>query len=233
MASRPRIVIASPHVAETTVIADWIASDGFEPVPVNTLSRVTEHIKDRPFDLFMADFAFAFRSAQLIPLVRARNARTPIVAIGDADPAAEAQALGRGAMYLPRPLERTSVICTVSMAIIETRPTRRSVRKPINRLDAIVAGFPSYIIDVSKEGMRLEIPRSGKGAPPPPHFTVRVPLLGVTLSVRRMWTCGVPRSSNDAAWYGAELTANSRSADQAWRVLVDTIPGTGTALELA
>lgn len=233
MASRPRIVIASPHVAETTVLADWIASDGFEPVTLNSLSRVTEHLKDRPFDLFMADYAFAFRSAQLIPVVRARNAKTPIVIIGDHDPAAESQTVARGAMYVARPLDRTEVGCTVSMAIMETRPMRRSIRKAVNRLEAIVEGIPSHIVDISREGLRLEIPRSRKAAPPPPHFTVRVPMLGVALTVRRMWTCSVPRLSNEAAWYGGELAGNTRSVEQAWRVLVDTIPSAGSALELA
>jgi AmiR/NasT family two-component response regulator len=232
MASRPRIVIASPHVPETTLLADWITSEGFEPVSLTTLARAAEHIKDRPYDLVMADFLYAFREQQLVTLVRARNAKTPIVVIGDDDAGAEAQALTRGATYLARPLERASVVCTVSMAIMETRPVRRSVRKPVNRLDAVVGGVPSHIVDVSKEGLRLEIPRGRKSMPPPPHFTVRVPLLGVALNVRRMWTCNVPQSNKEATWYGGELTGNSRMADQAWRVLVDTIPTAGTAMEV-
>lgn len=231
MASRPRIIIASPHVAEINALADWVASEGFEPVRLTAIARVAEEIKGRPFDLFMADFQFAFRSEyQPIALVRARNAKTPIVIVGDQDVALESQALARGAIYLSRPLERTEVACTVSMAVMETRPVRRSVRKPVNRFDAIVEGVPSHIVDVSLEGLRLEIPRSRK-APPPPHFTVKVPMLGVTLAVRRMWTCSVPQPGRDAAWYGAELSSNTRAAEQAWRILVDTIPNAGTSVE--
>ena len=232
MASRPRILIATPHVAESTLLADWIAGEGFEPVAVNTVARAADHIKDRPFDLLIADFGFAFRNQPLVPLVRARNAKTPIIAIGDNDPAAESQAEARGATYLTRPLEQTSVVCTASMAIMETRPVRRSVRKSVNCLDAVVAGVPSHIVDISREGLRLEVPRSRKSVPPPPHFSVRVPLLGVSLNVRRMWTCSAPKSMSDAAWYGGELSGNSRSVEQAWRVLVDTMPGSGTAVSL-
>jgi AmiR/NasT family two-component response regulator len=233
MASRPRILIASPHADEATLLADWVASEGFEPVRLSTLPRAAEEIKERPFDLFMADFLFAFRSEQqLVPLVRARNARTPILVVGDQDAAGEAQALARGAMYLARPLERTSVVCTVSMAVMEARPTRRSLRKTVNRFDAVVDGIPSHIIDVSMEGLRLEIPRRRKSAPPPPHFTVRVPILGVALAVRRMWTCSVPQSDRDAAWYGGELSGNSRVVEQAWQGLVDAMPTPGAALEL-
>ena len=232
MASRPRIIIASPHVPETTVLADWIVAEGFEPVPATTRARAVEHIKERPFDLFMSDFAFAFGNQQLVTLVRERNPKTPIIAIGDADAAAEGQALTRGATYLTRPLEQTSVVCSVAMAIMETRPVRRSERKNVSRLDVVVGAVPSHIVDVSKEGLRIEIPRSRKSVPPPPHFTVRVPLLGVTLNVRRMWTCSVPMSNSDAAWYGGELAGNSRSVEHAWRVLVDTIPSAGTAMEV-
>jgi AmiR/NasT family two-component response regulator len=232
MASRPRIIIASPHVAELNQLADWIASEGFDPVRLATVARAVEEIKGRPFDLFMSDFAFAFRSEQQpITLVRARNAKTPIVVVGDEDVALESHVLSRGAIYLSRPLEHTSVSCTVAMAIMETRPTRRSVRKPVNRLDAIVEGIPSHIVDVSREGLRLEIPRTRKAAPPPPVFTVKVPMLGVTLAVRRMWTCNVPQSGCDAAWYGGELSGNTRAAEQAWRVLVDTIPSASASVE--
>ena len=185
MASRPRILIASPHAGETPMLADWIRSEGFEPVPVQTLSRAAEQIRDHAFDLFMSDFTFAFKSEpQLLALVRGRNAKTPIIAIGENDPIAESQATTRNVTYLTRPLEQTSVTCSVAMAVMETRPTRRSLRKPVNRFDAIVDGVPSHIIDISKEGLRLEIPRSRKSAPPPPHFTVRVPMLarGVELA---------------------------------------------------
>ena len=231
MASRPRILIASPHAGEIPMLADWIRSEGFEPVPVQTLSRAAEQIRDHAFDLFMSDFTFAFKSEpQLLALVRGRNAKTPIIAIGESDPIAESQAVARNVTYLTRPLERTSVSCCVAMAVMETRPIRRSLRKAVNRFDAIVDGVPSHIIDISKEGLRLEIPRSRKSAPPPPHFTVRVPMLAVALSVRRLWTSGVP--SAEAAWYGGELAGNTRAVEQAWRVLVDAIPSASAAIEL-
>jgi hypothetical protein len=231
MASRPRILIASPKTGETTLLADWVTSEGFEPVPVLNLSRAPEQIRDKVFDLFLSDFTFAFRTEpQPLGLIRARNAKTPVIVVGEADPIAEAQALTRNVMYLTRPVERESLACTVAMAMMEARPTRRSLRKAVNRFDAVVGGVASHIIDVSREGLRIEIPRSRKSAPPPPHFTVRVPILGVALSVRRMWTSGVP--STEAAWYGGELAGNSRAVEQAWRVLVDAIPNASAALEV-
>jgi AmiR/NasT family two-component response regulator len=231
MAARPRIIVASPHIAECTFIADWLTSEGFEPVRASNLARVADEIRDRPFDLVIVDATFAFQQNQhAVNLVRARSAQAPIIVIGDPDPAAEAQALGRGAMFQARPLEQALLVCTVSMAIMESRPTRRSERKRA-RVEAYVEGVASQIIDVSREGLRIEIPRMRNATPPPPFFNVRVPILGVALMVRRMWTCRPPDPARDAAWYGGELAQNSRRIELAWVSLVEALPASRATVE--
>jgi len=167
MASRPRIVIATPHPNECTAAADWLQAEGFEPVKATTLSRAAQEIKERTFDLVLADFDFAFRGGlQALSRERVRNPKAPSVVIGPADAASQALAVRRDAMYLTRPVDQTGLVCMVQMAVMESRPERRSMRKPVNRFDAIVGGVPSHIVDVSNEGLRLEIPRS-HAAPPP------------------------------------------------------------------
>ena len=233
MASRPRVVVASPHVAECAVLAEWLAAEGFEPFRATSVERASEEVTARAPDVLVIDHLFAFRAgAALMTLARARSARTALIVIGEPDAAREAQAASRGAMYLTRPLDRTSLICLVSMALIDGRPERRSARKRVNRFEAIVEGVPSHIVDISNEGLRLEVPRGRKSAPPPPLFNVTVPMLGVALLVRRMWTCNVPEAGLAAVWYGGELQNNSRRAELAWLRLVDTIPVHGTALEV-
>jgi hypothetical protein len=232
MAFRPRIVVATPHAPECAFMADWLSSEGFEPIRATNVARMTDEIKDRPFDLVVVDAGFAFGAeTQAINLVRARQAHAPIVVIGNPDDAIESQALARGASYLPRPVDRALLICTVSMAIMESRPVRRSERKRA-RVEALVEGVPSEIIDVSREGLRLEVPRVRKAAPPPPVFSVRVPLLGVALLVRRMWTSPTPQPERPAAWYGGELAQNSRRVELAWTSLVDALPASRARLEL-
>lgn len=231
MGSSPRIVIASPLVAECSAVAEWLAGEGFEPVRVSTLERTTDEIKSRPLDLLLIDFTFAFGPVpQAVGIVRARNPKTPIIVLGDASPGPELHAVARGAMYLARPVDRAALLCTVAMAVMESRPVRRSLRKRVNRFDAVVDGVPSHIIDVSNEGLRLEIPRGRKAAPPPPFFNVRVPILGVTLIARRMWTSRA--AAPDTAWYGSELSRNPARVQQAWLSLVDAIPMAGTAIEI-
>ena len=230
MPSRPRIVVATPHAMECASVADWLHAEGFEPVRATTVSRALQELNERPFSLLVADFDFSFRGGlQAVSRERMRNAKAPGIVLGPADPAAEALAVKCDAMYLSRPVEQAALICMVQMAMLESRPERRSVRKPV-RFDAIVGGVPAHLIDISKEGMRLEIPRTRNAAPPPPLFTVRVALLGVNITVRRMWASPTPKGG-DIAWYGGELAANSGRVELAWRSFVDAMPNSGTALE--
>ena len=80
--------------------------------------------------------------------------------------------------------------------------------------------------------MRLEIPRTLKGAPPPPVFDVAVPILGVALNVRRLWIASPPQADREATWYGGELSNNSRRVELAWWTLVDALPGARVRLDV-
>jgi hypothetical protein len=215
------------------VIADWLASGGFDAVRIATVERTFDEIRDRGFDAVILDRSFACKPGQqTIALIRARNAKTPVFVIGEPDPGAEAQIQSRGAIYLTRPLDQVAFVCMVSMAIMETRPERKSDRKRVNQVDAVVEGITSRVVDVSNEGLRLEVPRTRKSSPPPPVFSVKVPMLGLTLLVRRMWTASVREPSRDAILYGSELASNSPRVTLAWRSLVDTIPAAGMAFEI-
>jgi hypothetical protein len=227
MSVRPRIAVASPLAAECTFLADWLTAEGFEPFRLSSHVRLAEELRARAFDLLVVD---AGLTAVAINAVRARNPQIPIVVLGPADAAAEAQAIGRGAVYLTRPADRTLFICTISMAIMESRPERRSERKRA-RLDVVVQGVLSRVVDVSREGLRVEIPRTKNTAPPPPVFDVKVPMLGVSLNVRRLWTAAPPQAFG-AVWYGGELSQNSRRAELAWLTLVEALPGSSASLKV-
>jgi len=227
MSFRPRVAVASSLTAEYTSIADWLTPEGFEPFRLSTQLLAGE-LKSRAFDLLVVDAALA---TPAINAVRARNPLIPVIVVGEANPIAESQAMARGAVYLTRPVDRALFVCSISMAIMESRPVRRSERKRA-RLAVLAHGVASVMIDVSREGMRLEIPRILKAAPPPPFFDVAVPMLGVALNVRRLWTASPPQSDFEAIWYGGELANNSRRVELAWLTLVDALPASRASLEL-
>lgn len=224
MADRPRIIVALPDSTEGAAVADWLSTDGFEPVRRPTPRAAVDEVQTRAFDLVIADAALALSSG-LHAMARARNPLPPTILIGDVTGGTQGRGASGQTICLTRPIDRATLTCFVSMAILDRRPLRRSVRKPVNRFDAFVNGVPSHIIDVSAEGLRLELPRDTRAALPP-HFTVRVPLVGIAITAQRMWVRSAPGRAS-TMWYGGALSQNRPGVEQAWRAFVDTIPVIG------
>ena len=221
MTDRPRVVVCLPDPTETAAVADWLSADGFEPVRRPTLQAAADEMRDRPFALLIADAGVAFRRG-LHPQHSSKQA--PAIIIGNDE--RQGDGLSGQTVYLTRPIDPAVLRCFVSMSILDNRPLRRSVRKFVNRFDAVVNGVPSHIVDVSVEGLRLEV-QGDRRAALPPYFTVRVPVMGVAVTVQRMWTRSSPRRTA-AIWYGGALSQNRVTVNQAWRQFVDTVPSGGT-----
>jgi CheY-like chemotaxis protein len=219
MADRRRIILVLPDVTECATVAEWLVTDGFEPVPCRNALTAAETMRAGLFDLVVADAAVPIRDG-LLAISRARNPLTPTVVIGNGTSPDRRDELS---MYLGRPLDRGIFLCTVSMAMMDAPPPRRSARKTVNHFDAIVNGVPSHIIDVSIEGLRLEVPRQHLSVPPP-YFNVRLPLVGITVNVQRIWTQSPGQRRMPIIWCGGVLSTNRPGAEQGWRAFVDMIP---------
>jgi len=225
MASRLRVIVATPDGTERDVLADWLASDGLEAVGFSTSAEAADEMRAHRFDLLITDFTFGFRDGlDVIGKTHRRNPDTPAIVIGESV-AAQTQAELRGAMFLARPVDRGSLACTVALALMDERPVRRSRRKPVDRFNAVVDGLPSHILDVSPEGLRLEVPNDGHDLA---NFKVNVPVLGIELVVQQMWANARPDVERaGVAWYGAALAGNTSEAERAWREFVEALPGFG------
>lgn len=223
VADRPRVIISLPNAAEATAVADWLLADGFNPVKRPTAQAAADEMI-LPFALLIADVSHR----RLLMQCRGRNPLIPTILIGNAATASSGDALGAQTMYLSRPIDRAMFTCFVAMAILESRPVRKSIRKPVNCFDAVADGVPSHIVDVSFEGLRLEMSRDRRSALPP-YFTVRVPLVGVAVTVQRMWTQSSSRPES-SIWYGGALSQNRSAIIQGWKSFVDTIPASSDSL---
>ena len=222
MADRHRVIIALSDRAEAAAIAAWLADDGFEPVLRPTRPMAIEEMRARPFDLLIADAARDGR-VPMRPEGQARRALTPAILIGNAM-ASRDEGVTNRPIVITRPVDRAYLKCYVTMALLEGSPIRCSERRLVQPFEAIINGVPSHIIDVSVEGLRFRTPRERHTTALPPQFVVSVPLMGVGIHVRRVWT----RSSYEAApalYYGVSLLPNRSSAIQGWRSLIETIPG--------
>src|SRR5688500_16128228 len=135
VAECPRIIVAVPNEIESATIAEWLASNSFEPVRRADARGAAAEMHAHDCDLLVADATFGMRDGHLA-VRRKRNPSMPIVMIGNDAEADLSDAASRHAMYLERPLERATLVCTGMMAIMEGRPKRRSERKIASRFDA-------------------------------------------------------------------------------------------------
>ena len=222
VAGRPRVIVALPDPLEGATVAEWLKANNFEPIyRTNPAAAATE--MQRPFDLLIADAMWAVGTA-LQSGARARNPLVPTILIGEAIDR-RATAVNGQTMYMSRPIDKTVLACFVSMALMDDQPVRRSPRKTVQRFDALVNGLPSGIVDVSPEGLRLEVPRDSRSTLPP-YFAVRVPLVGVAVIAKRRWMMPASKSAG-TLWCGAALSHNRASSEERWRAFVDSVPIVG------
>jgi len=221
MTHRPRVVVALHDRAECAAVADWLTAKEFEPLPRSGVRAAMDEMDAEPFDLLITDAGFAVRDG-LRKAERARNTRVPVILIGNAAEEPKGHAVNGQEMFLARPLDQAMLTCFALMAVLDQRPSRRSMRKPVSHVEAFVNGMPVRIVDVSNEGLCLVTPPD-RSSLLPPSFKVRIPLLGVSVAAQRVWG---RRSKPGASvtWYGGALTQNPSAAEQGWRSFVDTIP---------
>jgi hypothetical protein len=218
---RQQVIVATPKTDESQQLAAWLDSEGFEPIARATAKSAAETVVSQPFDLLVADAGFVLTGG-VRGFGLARFRETPVIVLGDADAARACTPLGPQIMFLERPVDRGVFICTVTMALMESRAERRSPRRTVQPFAATVNGVQSHILDVSREGVRLEMPRDRRMVSP--SFVMRVPMIGVGVSVQRMWV-RVPGPGEPAnlMWCGGQLQKNTVLAEQAWHRFIDTL----------
>ena len=229
MAGRPRVLVALPDPTEGATVCDWLSANGFEPLYRATPAAAAADMQARAINLLIADANWAVGTA-LQSVTRSRGQLVPTILIGQAIER-RAAAVNAQTMYMSRPIEKSVLSCFVSMALMDDRPVRRSPRKNVHRFEALVNGMPSGILDVSAEGLRVEVPRDRK-ASLPPYFAVRVPMVGVAVIAKRMWTLS-PSTQAPTIWCGAELSHNRASSEERWRAFIDSIPGGNGSLRVS
>lgn len=221
MPARPRVIVATPAADERERLAEWLIAEHYEPALVADALAASSEISRRPSLALIVDYTLTLR-ADVHGTWRARRPQTPPVVLGNADPPARARTEGLSGIFLERPFERVTLLCMLLMAILEGRPERRSPRK-VSSVLAKLNGIPTSIVDLSHEGMRIALPR--QQVLPPPVFRLAVPMAGVTLNVRRMWTAAPDDpAGGPVMWCGGAITENPEHAARAWRGLVEAAP---------
>lgn len=218
--------MACPVSGERAAFADWLRSAGIEPVLLVDACLVSAEVSGLRLTAVVADAALLTKD--YIAGLRRVDALLPIVAVGDAGDPAERLLTKRGLSFYPRPLDQATFLLAASLAVAEGRPARRSLRRLVPRLPSRIEGASAFILDVSTEGVRVEI-SADAGAKLGPHFQVQVPYSAVGVTVRRVWVRADAAGDGRRVQCGASLIASDSRAQDAWQQMLANAPdGAGT-----
>ena len=215
-----RIGVASPIPGERAAFLEWLSGAGYEPVPMISIDSVTRELATgRSLEALIADVALVSK-ADLPRVVRTLGGNRPLVLVGAPQDAIED--VPRDATWIDRPMTRDAFLLSIALALAEGRPARRSPRMIVPRLLSTVDGVTSKIVDISSEGVRLEI-AGASTAVLPPFFVLKVPSFGVAAKVKRVWVAAPAQGS---VWCGGIIEKQAeRNATTTWNHFVENAPG--------
>jgi hypothetical protein len=192
---------------------------GYEPTVVGDFATARASLDKRP-DLLITELKLgAYNGLHLA--IRASVTRTPTIVVGDEDPVLKADAERQQATYLSLPVDQGQLLAIAGELIQGARHTRRSTRKQVHAVDALINEVPASLRDVSYEGMRIE---SAERDAPPPYFDVHLPQFSFSCRAQRVWTAPAG-GDKTRIWCGAALATLDTETASVWRTLVDILPG--------
>ena len=221
-----RIGVACPIPGERAAFLEWLSLAGYDPVPMLGIDALARDLSVRPLEALIADVSLVPKP-ELPRLVKVLGSNRPLVLVGDPKDALED--VPRGAAWIDRPVTRASFLLSIALALAEGRPARRSPRKLVPKLLSSIDGVTSKVVDVSAEGVRLEITGASPSALPP-YFTLRVPGFGVATKVKRVW---VAMPAQGSVWCGGIIERPvADKAAGAWQKFVANAPSGGAQLQV-
>jgi len=221
-----RIGVACPIPGERAAFLEWLSLAGYDPSPMLNLDTIGRELNARPIQALIADVSLV-PVAEFPRLVKTLGPNRPLIMVGAPGDAIED--VPRDATWIDRPVTRDTFLLSVALGLAEGRPARRSPRKLVPRLLSSIDGVSSKIVDVSAEGVRLEITGASASALPP-FFTLRVPGFGVSAKVKRVW---VAMPTAGSMWCGGVIEKpGSERASTPWQKFVANAPGNASITEI-
>ena len=216
-----KVGVACPIPGERAAFLEWLSHAGYEPVPMLTLETIARDLPTRPIEALIADVSLVKKEA-LAQLVKMLGPNRPVILVGL--PKDKVEDVPRDATWVSRPVTRDAFLLSVALGLAEGRPARRSPRTLVPKLLSLVDGVASKVVDVSQEGVRLEI-LGPAPASLPPYFTLKVPSFGVATKVKRVWF--TTPSPGGSMWCGGILEKQTDKAAITWKHFITNATSTG------
>lgn len=222
MTVRHHVLAVTPTARLGDQILQWLTAAGYSVQVLTDFATAKAELDSHPPDLLIAEVRLgAYNGLHLAIRAGAKGPGTPAIVIGGDDAVLEAEAEQHRVTYVKPPLHEARLVGMVRELLAAHRAARRFPRKRVGKLDASVDGVSAQVVEVSYEGVRVEVAHADAL---PLYFTVHVPTFDVTCRVRRVWTKRAP-NADGSIWCGAALATGDAAAAVAWRSLVDAMPG--------
>ncbi|MBY0496857.1 MAG: hypothetical protein K2Y23_21820 [Cyanobacteria bacterium] len=215
-----KVGVACPIPGERAAFLEWLTLAGYEPVPMLNIEGLAHELSSRPVQALICDVKLIPKK-DLPRLVKALGPNRALILVGNHDEALED--VPRDATWMDRPVTRDTFLLSVALGLAEGRPSRRSPRKLVPALLSSIDGISSKVMDISIEGVRLEI----TGASPaslPPFFTLKVPGFGVNAKVKRVWVAAPDQGS---VWCGGVIERPNAKQVASWQKFIVNSPDMG------
>jgi hypothetical protein len=220
-ANAVKIGVACPIPGERAAFLEWLSLSGYQPAPMISLDSIGRELSGaQPIEALIADVSLVSK-ADLARLIKVLGPNRPVILVGAPEDAIED--VPRDAAWMDRPVTRDAFLLSVALGLAEGRPSRRSPRKPVPKLLSSIDGVTSKVLDISIEGVRLEISGSSPSSLPP-FFTLKVPGFGVMTKVKRVW---VATPAQGSVWCGGIIERPSEAAVAAWKKFIANAPHYG------
>ncbi len=214
--SHPILVgVALTNPDESRTVSAWLAAAEIEVETLVEACKVESNLSGRGVACLVADGALL--ASGYLTSVRRNDARLPVVAVVDAGAAPDAALARADVSVVTRPLDQASLVLAVSLAHGEGRQARRRVRKRSPRIPSRAGGAPAVIVDISADGVRLELTQAF-AARLGPQFRLQVPMVALDVVLQRAW---VASTSGGTVQCGAKLVNPNHSQTMAWERIME------------
>ena len=134
----PRIGVACLNTGERAAFADWLRMADLEPVLLVDACLVDADVSGKGLECVIADASLLKR--EYLMELRRVDPRLPVLAVGDAGDPSQKELERRDVRFYARPIEMRTLLLGVSLAMAESRPMRRSLRRLLSERRADAAG---------------------------------------------------------------------------------------------
>lgn len=216
-----RILLLDDDPHALAGLAELLEGAGYDVTPSSVFQDARQRVEEAAFDLLVTDVRL--RSFNGLHLVMQCRRAVPEMAImimtGYDEPLIELEARRYNAGFVRKPVEPVTFLAQVAEALGGVRRERRWPRKRVTGgFRVTAAGHPAAVVDVSYDGLRLEIPAARSV---PAVFDVEVAAIGLAFEVQPVWSS--PPTGDAALVCGATLLSNDTRAARTWRTIVDRL----------